>query len=188
MTVKLQNGNVILKDGRVSCECCGCPYEFDLFTLLRASQRQINFGDNSLWPEDVTVSAWTLIATIDEEPAPPFPNWQRDRQHYRRDLFKPKYQPGRETGSCARFVCARSKNINSMEAYGGPTTTGRDLRALIAKYVPAAIWEKRKNNLFKIEFYGWEQISPVANGTRYNFVAPSDTYFTIKHATFTINE
>jgi hypothetical protein len=202
MTIKLQGGKVITKAGKASCECCGCPYPFDFFTLLSASQKQINYGDNSRWPEDVEVSAWTQIASIDEEPVYPgsfsFPILfvQRSQKGYDR-FFKPP-ETANHNGECARFVCANvfynpqtGNSSKSLTPYGGPTTTGRDLKELILQYVPTSIWQQTRYLLFKIEFYAWWKGAQTngggtGGGIYYNFHESSDTKFTIKYATFTL--
>jgi hypothetical protein len=196
------NKKIILKAGKVSCECCGCPYPFDFFTLLEASQKQINFGDNSGWPQDVTVSAWTQIANVDEEPvypgsfSSPIVAVERSIRRYR----PPRPNNVGGNGECARFVCANvSYNPNtgnsskSLTPYGGPTTTDRSLTDLINEYVPEEIWQQTRYLLFKIEFYAWWAKRettirpPVRGGFKYNMLESSDTCFTIKYATFTIN-
>jgi hypothetical protein len=201
------SGKIITKNGKVSCGCCGCPYPFDFFTLLRASREQINLGDNSYWPQDVMVSAWTQIANIDEEPVyqgtPPENaiSMIRDQLNYRRDISKPP-RIGNGNGSCARFVCANvfynsetGTSSKTLTPYGGPTTTDRDLTELIIQYVPSNIWQQTRYLLFKIEFYAWwyaflssGRPNPPRGGIWYNHWQGSDTKFTIKYATFTIIE
>jgi hypothetical protein len=200
-TIKTQVGKIITKNGKVSCECCGCAYPFDFFTLLIASQKQINFGNNSFWPEDVVVSEWTQIADIDEEPVyqgtPPENaiSMFRNQTNYRKDIPKPP-RTGNNNGDCARFVCANvkydpetEKSSKGLTPYGGPTITNRSLTELIKKYVPKEIWQQTRYLLFKIEFYSWwySAFSP-RGGIWYKFWKNSDTKFTIKYATFTIIE
>jgi hypothetical protein len=152
-TVKLSaDGNILLKDGKVSCSCCGCPVDLTCEMLL-----------NDELPEGVTGGPWEFVADVDEDPTPPSQNWIRDRS-----VFWTSDEPfgtGRKRidyGSCLRFLCVgvtynqqTDESSFGYTAYCGPTCNERDLFELVFDNVPESTWKETRTLIFKIIFYGW---------------------------------
>jgi hypothetical protein len=66
-TIKTQNGKVILKNGKVSCECCGeiCDGEFETTdqNVFQISKEQYNaYASGGIWHVSTT---WTQIESAD---------------------------------------------------------------------------------------------------------------------------
>jgi hypothetical protein len=125
---KKLNGSIILKNGKVSCDCCGCCnlMSYDMFFKMYAPE-----GCNFFL---------VGIDSANEQAIPPFPNLIRDRHI---------------DGSCVRGVCLNISNGNIIQSqvYGGPSTSGRDLVQLVfesfSNYLTNGCYAAR------ITFWGW---------------------------------
>jgi len=172
-TIKLQNGKVVLKNQKASCECCNqCCSLFNCESLL-------GYWKNVGHPTGYLPLEWTyLITKIPSPDDPPEPEWTRDR-----GMSKA------ERGSCIRFVCIKSVFSDqgdsklTSESYCGPSCTNLDLFNTIVSNVDGAIFEQTACLIFAIIFYGWVKKDIGEDGkVRRRFMQCSDTAFAIYYA------
>jgi hypothetical protein len=151
-TIKLQNDKVILKDGKVSCSCCGyCKY-FDIENLLNifGSRGQAGFGGSAILAGIDVGEGYQLegqdfgVIGFENQPDPPVVG---DFKVIPKD-------------ACLRFLCREvivDGGIITSETntyIGGPTTTGKDLWEDIC--FPLFGDESQSGTyLYIVKFFGW---------------------------------
>lgn len=170
----LQTGDIkiILKEGKVSCICCGkCCSLFNCESLL-------DYWRNGGSPEGYESLNWELVAQVRPSPdPPPQAGWIRDHG----------ILTG-ESGSCIRFVCINSvfeEGISTLssQSYCGPTCTNLDLFSTVVSNVDGSIFEETGCFIFALIFYGWvAYVEGQDNKIRRRFAQCSDTAFAIHYA------
>ena len=172
-TIKLQDGKVVLKDGKASCACCGeCCSLFNCESLLE-------YWKGNGHPIGYKPFLWEYLITKRPDPDdPPNPDWERDHGINTGDK-----------GSCIRFVCIKSVFSDqggselTSESYCGPSCTNLDLFNTIVSNVDGAIFEQTACFIFAIIFYGWVEEDIGEDGKRRRrFKQCSDTAFAIHYA------
>jgi len=157
MTVKYYTDDagtkkIVLKEGKVSCSCCGLCQYFDIENLLNnfGSQGQANFGDPTILVGIDVGEGYQLegqdfgVIGFENQPDPPVV-----------EDYKVIQKP-----ACLRFLC-REVNVDGgtitseTNTYiGGPTTNNKDLWEDIC--FPLFGDETESGTyLYIVEFYGW---------------------------------
>jgi hypothetical protein len=164
------NKKIILKDGKVSCECCGYCNLLDIDILLYEAQ----FSNNN-YPNPISLSSGLLITLVgsggacDDSDYPPDPAPEQGRYWYR-------------VTACWRFLC-RHVTVNGGQiasetnfTFGGPTTTGKNLWTQIARPIFGDETESG-SYLYSVSFKGW-RVAFRSTGVTPQFV-PSDLCYDI---------
>jgi hypothetical protein len=174
-TIKVTaEGKVITKGGLPSCACCddsssggssgsssggssssscGC----DVYSISYFKKNGIYYKSGVDYAE---------VATVEPSPdTPPSAGWLR------RD-------------SCQRFVCLDIDEAGELvcsTVYGGPTTSGLDLVAILLTLLGSPITLPSGVHIYRFIFYGWysDQRDPEDNYFRYIMAQPSDTKYDI---------
>lgn len=148
-TIKLNNGRVILYDGKVSCRCCSCCEKYDI--------------DFFLYGPDIVSE--TLLATIRPNPdTPPQPEWTRD------------IRPSCARWVCANVI---NGVVSDTEQYGGPTTRNLDLTKLLWSYIPVPSGSGCHIYRFDFYGWVERLRKPKTRSTERVWRQSSDTYFKI---------
>lgn len=153
-TIKTQGGKVLLKDGKVSCECCCFCSNYDLdFLLYGVGSGGLKFEDylGLLQEESGDVAAWEAL--------------RPDGRYSKRE-------------ACLRWLCRKTvlrdgEPVTISQSFGGPTVNNRDLNDLLIeslderdglagllsggaslRFPPE---EYGRCYLYGFEFYGWRR-------------------------------
>jgi hypothetical protein len=126
-------------------------------------------------------SANAVVVVAPDPDTPPAENWIRENA---------------SKGSCHALIVVdvlhnpnTGNSRKNFTIYGGPTTTGKDVRKLLLDNTDPAVWQQTRTLVFSISFYGWYLATFHENYIENKkiegreWIAPSDTKFKIRRAT-----
>lgn len=158
-TIKLQpSGNVLIKDGKVSCGCCVLCSNFDLDFFFDELPRTEGAG---------------LVVVGD------FTFDDKGTLLQQGETYKGGFKRRK---ACLRWLCREvvvSNGVITSERnteFGGPTTNGKDLWVDIVR----PLWGDETLSgtyVYEIEFYGWRESGPTPN----DWISEDDEYYVTKN-------